>query len=989
MTKHESLLLRLTDELRALPSVDAIRYESARFLGEHLNANRVGYAEVTCDNQVQVLRHYVNGVPPVEATSRLDGYDAVLSSRLAEGCSVDREHVARDPALTAAEKAACATLQVAASVHVPLRANGVLVAFLFVHFREPRALSVDELALIEGAAERTRETIQRVHAETLLLASEARYRTLYEAIDEGFCVIELSFDDALQPRDYRFLEVNPAFERQTGLSNVIGKSVRSLIPSHEAYWYEIFGRVARSGVPSRFERRAMGLEGRWFSVSAFRVGEPKRHHVAVLFHDITPRKLAEEVLRTSEAQKALFVRLGDALRGLGDPLRIQAEATRILGQHLGVSRVLYAEVDADGNTARVHADYCCPGVLSAVGVHRLSNFGKDLPTTLSAEYTMVQPNLRDVPLLSEAEREAHASIGVAACLKVPLVKAGRLQAFLAVHHAEPRLWTSDEVAMTEDVAERTWDALERARAEAGLRASQARYRTLVDNVQDYAIFLLDAEHRVTEWTAGAEAVTGYAAHDVIGRDVSMFYPPDLVSQGELERELEEAATTGRAEREGFRVRKDGERIWVNEIATAVHDARGVLRGFTKISRNLTEQKRIELERALALEESQDARRAAERAMTMRDEFLAVVSHELRTPLSAILIWAKMLRAGAVKPEAQAQSFAVIEQSALAQRQLIEDLLDVSGMVSGKMRLDLRVSEIGPVLLDAVDAVRPMATAKNITVVTDIAEPAWCRIDPTRLQQVLWNLANNAVKFTPAGGRVSLRLAVQHDKVSIEVEDNGQGIGADFLPYVFDRFRQADASATRAHGGLGLGLAIARQLVELHGGVIGVRSEGEARGCTFTVELPRVDLEAALHPVPPSVRLHETTPSFTPAPVLQEVRALIVEDEAHTRLALQWLLEQCGATVTSVSSAAAAMDALDTEFDVLVSDVGLPDLDGYTLLAELRKLPLGATLPALALTAYAREEDRRRAEEAGFAAYLPKPVDPRELVDVLVRLVVAG
>ncbi|RYG79762.1 PAS domain-containing sensor histidine kinase, partial [bacterium] len=374
------------------------------------------------------------------------------------------------------------------------------------------------------------------------------------------------------------------------------------------------------------------------------------------------------------------------------------------------------------------------------------------------------------------------------------------------------------------------DITERRRTEALLRASDARYRTLVENVRDYAIFLLDPRGVVTEWTAGAERIKGYTAEEAIGQGVARFYTPEDVAAGEVERVLAEAAATGRAEREGWRVGKDGIPMWVNEVTTAVHDIRGVPGGFTTISRDMTAQKRIETERVRVLAHEQEARREAERVMVLRDEFLAVISHELRTPLSSILLWAKMLRAGAVPPTQQRRAIVAIETGASAQKQLIEDLLDVSSMLSGKVRLSQREAEIGPVLDAAVSAVRSMAEAKGVRLTLDLeAEPSWACLDPDRMQQVVWNLVSNAVKFTPPGGSVAVRLAGDESVVRITVEDSGQGIALDFLPHVFERFRQQNASRTRTSGGLGLGLAIARQLVELHGGTIEATSEGQGQG----------------------------------------------------------------------------------------------------------------------------------------------------------------
>ncbi|RYE88510.1 MAG: response regulator, partial [Myxococcales bacterium] len=522
-------------------------------------------------------------------------------------------------------------------------------------------------------------------------------------------------------------------------------------------------------------------------------------------------------------------------------------------------------------------------------------------------------------------------------------------------HGTARSWTPAEVALVEATAERTWAAVERTRAEAALRTSEASVRTLVENIRDYAIFGLDPDGVITTWTPGAERVKGYSEAEVLGRHVDLFATPDDARAG-----------TGRAERQGWCVCKGGARIWVDETITPVRGPDGVLRGFTTISRDTTAQKRVADERARVLAREQEARREAERAMVLRDEFLSVISHELRTPLSSILLWSKMLRAGAVPPAQQPRALASIETSASAQKQLIEDLLDVSSMLSGKVTLSLREAALGPVLEAAAATVQPMAETRGVRLALDLeAGPDLARVDPDRLQQVAWNLLSNAVKFTPAGGTVTARLARLGPLLRLTVTDTGQGIAPDFLPHVFERFRQADASITRAQGGLGLGLAITHQIVELHGGTITAHSDGPGRGATFTVELP------GLAPTATSGATADapTEPASAAPAVLAGTRVLLVEDDASTRLALQLVLEHHGAHVTVATSADEALAAIDRpgespRFDVLVSDIGLPGRDGYGLLAALRERPAGAALPALALTAYAREDDRQRVLAAG-------------------------
>jgi PAS domain S-box-containing protein len=379
---------------------------------------------------------------------------------------------------------------------------------------------------------------------------------------------------------------------------------------------------------------------------------------------------------------------------------------------------------------------------------------------------------------------------------------------------------------------------------------------------------------------------------------------------------------------------------------------------------------------------------------LKDEFLATVSHELRTPLTAILGWSHMLRTGQFAGGDAAKALETIERNARSQAQLIDDLLDVSRIITGKLRIDVRPVDPNSFIESAIEAVRPAAEAKGVRV-QRIMDTGVVSVtgDPVRLQQVIWNLLSNAIKFTPRGGRVLVRMERVNSHVEITVSDTGAGISPEFLPHVFDRFRQADQRTTRQHGGMGLGLAIVRHLVELHGGTVRAESEGEGQGATFTVLLPVAPVyqaEASGARVHPAAR--DTMPSFDCADRLDGLRVLVVDDEPDTRELLKAGLGQCGAEVTEAGSAAEALAAISTDApDLLISDIGMPDEDGYDLIRRVRELSAesGGKVPAIALTAYARTEDRLQALRAGYQMHVTKPVEMAELVAVAASLVQRG
>jgi PAS domain S-box-containing protein len=530
----------------------------------------------------------------------------------------------------------------------------------------------------------------------------------------------------------------------------------------------------------------------------------------------------------------------------------------------------------------------------------------------------------------------------------------------------------------------------------------ARQLAAIVASSDDAIIGKDLNSVINSWNFGAERIFGYTAEEMIGASIMKLIPSDRQQE---EREILSRIRRGaRVEHfETIRLAKDGRPLNISVTVSPIKDSYGHVVGASKVARDITERIRAEeaLKQAIGeaesanrhrlqlLDSEREARSEAERASRMKDEFLATLSHELRTPLNAVLGWANILRVGNLQGEEFKRGLDTIERNARVQTQIIEDLLDVSRIISGKVRLDVQQIDLPAVLDSSIQTLRATADAKGVrleAVLDPFAGPVFG--DPNRLQQVFWNLLNNAIKFTPKGGKVQVLLACVHSHLEVHVIDTGEGIAPEFLPYVFDRFQQGDASTTRRHGGLGLGLAIVKQLVELHGGQVRVKSSGIGCGSTFTVYLPLIAVysEPENEPRHPRTAVRENQP--LPEVSLVNVRVLVVDDENDTRLLLKRLLEMAGATVSMAGSATEAIERILADRpDVLVCDIGMPEEDGYSLIRRLRLLDQKRNdiLPAVALTAYARSEDRTMAINAGFQNHLAKPVEPAELLAIISSL----
>lgn len=540
--------------------------------------------------------------------------------------------------------------------------------------------------------------------------------------------------------------------------------------------------------------------------------------------------------------------------------------------------------------------------------------------------------------------------------------------------------------LTEEGTVREWigvhtDITDRKQAEAALRQSEDRLRIALEAARlgtwDWNL----VTHQLT-WDARCKAMFGLPpdAETSIESFYAALHPDDCDRLAQVVQQALNPAVAASYDEE-FRAIgiTDGIERWIAAKGKAYWAPDGQPLRFVGSVLDITEQKQAQTQREHLLRQEQAAREAAERANQVKDEFLAVLSHELRSPLNPILGWAKLLQIRQFDAEKTAKALATIERNALLQTQLIDDLLDIAKILRGKLTLKVSPIDLAGVIAAATDTVRTAAEAKALVLQVDLPHVGQVSGDAARLQQIIWNLLSNAIKFTPEGGEVKIHLAEVNCYAQITVSDNGKGIPPSFLPHIFESFRQEDASTTRQYGGLGLGLAIVRQLVEAHGGTIRAESPGEGWGSTFTVRLPLINTQAVTQP----------QNSASPKLDLTGTRVLAVDDEADARELLAELLTQHGAEVLAVNSAADVEAALISFHpQVLVSDIGMPGVDGYSLIEQIRALPpeSGGQTPAIALTAYARDDDQQRALASGYQQHVTKPLEPEQLVQAVMALV---
>jgi PAS domain S-box-containing protein len=1011
-----------------------------------------------------------------------------------------------------------------------------------------------------------REAQERRDRSSLALRkSEAKYRTLFESIDEGFCICELLFDQNGTSIDYRFLEVNSMFEAMTGLEQALGKTARELVPNLEADWVKTYERVVQTRESVRFEQQSIAMN-RWFDVNAFCIGEPRSNQFAILFTNITDRKKAEQ-------ERDRFLAVGSDLQVItnshGYFQWVSPTFERVLGWSLdemisrpwtdcvhpddlnpSISEVNHFfsgnETFAFENRYR-HKDgsyrwflwnaqpYSEEEVIygAAVDITDRKQSEEALRESEELKESILESSRDCIKVLTLDSRIFYISAGGLCLLEIDdpasilntvwvdkwqgedyenakaaiaaatMGGTGQFQGYLPTAKGTPKWWDSI-VTPVQDAAGRvvqlvaiSRDITDRKQAETALQKSEEQSQNILDSITD-AFFALDENWLFTYVNRAAEAMLDRSPSDLIGKNLweeypglngsefeplyrraaservdgslTAFYPDhdrwyevhtypaangvtayfrnvtDQIqsetalrqTSAELERQLQRfdaiAAsvpdfiyTFDRSGRFTYSnqqllnlLQKTSAEVidknffdieYPTDLATQLqnqiqqvietrqpvrdetpytsafgtHDyeyifvpllnANGTVEAVAGVTRDITDRKRL-------LQQEKSAREEAERANRIKDEFLAVLSHELRSPLNPILGWTRLLQSRTFNPSRQAEALKTIERNAKLQSQLIEDLLDISRIMQGKLSLTAAPVSLTSVISAALETVRLAVEAKGIALKIDL-DPATALIsgDAARLQQVVWNLLTNAVKFTPNGGQVIVELRQLDRLAQIRVIDTGKGITPNFLAQVFEYFRQEDGSTTRKFGGLGLGLAIVRQIVEMHGGTVWAESQGENQGATFIVQLPILQQTTSISSEPIAIPASEEV-------LLESIQILLIDDEQDARELQVFLLEQSGANVTAVTSGLEALQALDQFIpNVIVSDVGMADMDGYMLIQQIRSRSpnQGGTIPAIALTAYAAEVDQQKALQVGFQVHLTKPVEAEKLVKAIASL----
>ena len=955
-----TLLSDISNDLADLTSTAETMNHLAEKIGQHFHASVCAFGEVHEEQQVITIFHEWKHahLPSWKGAHRFSDYhneDFRQTCRAGEISVVD--DAANDASTHGRQMNA---LSIGSFVNIPvLRENQWRYQFSLAD-TVPRHWRGDEIELMRELTTRIWLRLERLRAEETRVRSEEKYRTLFNSIDEGFCTIEVLFDEHGKAVDYRILETNPAFLRQTGLDNVVGKTVREFAPDHEEFWFDTYGQIVKTGEAIRFEHEAAALE-KHYDVYAFRIGMAEENRVAVIFNDIGERKRAEAAVRWSARRNELLSYPAAQLLESEDPQSLIDELCQKVMTLLDCQ--VFFNFLADKEEERLHLNACAGISETEADSIQSIDYGASVCGCVARDRQPVVTE--DITNSSDLRAELVRSYGIQAYCCHPLLLQGRLIGTLSFGTRTRPNFNPDEIAVMKAVAGLVAIALYRIETQQALRESEERFANFMRWLPGLA-WIKDIHGRYIYANDAALQAFHMPWPELYGKIDADIFPAETAAQFRENDRRALASETGLAIVETLE-HDDGMLHHSLVSKFPLYDSEGRLKATGDVAIDITERVQAEQQLRKATQKLREADRS-------KDEFLATLAHELRNPLAPISNGLYILQLPTIDSQTTAKLYEMMQRQVNHLIRLVDDLMQVSRITRGKIDLHQQPASLAEIIQSAIETSRPLLDAARHQLNVNLPlEPLILHADKVRLAQVFANLLNNSAKYTPEEGQIWLSVQRDESFAAISVRDNGMGIPVDMLSRIFDMFAQADRTYHRAQGGLGIGLTLVQYLVNMHGGSVEAHSNGLGNGSEFVVRLPLIEINTSLD---------DRTTFHLPTAVAPQ-RILVVDDNRDAADSLATLLSQLNAEVATVNDGISALETIETfKPSVILLDIGMPNLDGFELARQIRQRPESRHMILIALTGWGQEEDRRQSRQAGIDHHLIKPVNLHSLRNLL-------